>query len=385
MTRRLRRMIVLVLVGWVATGLLASAASQRAPLQTKFAGRPLGDVLRELQATGLNIVFSSEIVRPTMKVLTEPKAVLPRKILDEILRPHGLQVRSGPGGALLVVPAAGTPVTVGPSSSGRGAVFRVPIYATVTDARGVLIPNLGMSDFQIDDDGRRQAITFFKSGIQPMTIAVLLDSSPSLFDVALRLQKAVTEFVGHLRPDDRACLGTFSHVVTLNPALTGDHDVLLRRLGDDAPYPAGTALWDAIEAGRAAVSAEGGRRVVLVVTDASDNSSVADIDALRTRVEREGVMVYGVGVRGLEGLQTRELSAIARSTGGWYFELKSTDDVAAAMLRVADELHRQYVLGFSPRTLDDKLHRIDVKIKARALTVHARAFVFRRPAHADIR
>ena len=70
---------------------------------TKYAGRPLGDVLRELQATGLNIVFSSEIVRPTMKVLTEPKAVRPRKILDEILRPHGLQVRSGPGGALLVV------------------------------------------------------------------------------------------------------------------------------------------------------------------------------------------------------------------------------------------------------------------------------------------
>ena len=66
-------------------------------------GRPLGDVLRELQATGLNIVFSSEIVRPTMKVLTEPKAVQPRKILDEILRPHGLQVQSGPGGALLVV------------------------------------------------------------------------------------------------------------------------------------------------------------------------------------------------------------------------------------------------------------------------------------------
>jgi hypothetical protein len=110
MTRRLRRLIVPVfflIVGWVATGLLASASGQ------KYAGRPLGDVLRELQATGLNIVFSSEIVRPTMKVLTEPKAVLPREVLDEILRPHGLQVRSGPGGALLVVRLRETPpVTV---------------------------------------------------------------------------------------------------------------------------------------------------------------------------------------------------------------------------------------------------------------------------------
>jgi Ca-activated chloride channel family protein len=79
----------------------------------KYAGRPLGDVLRELQAAGLNIVFSSELVGPTLKVLAEPKAVRPREVLDEILRPHGLQVRSGPGGALLVVRLPATPpVTV---------------------------------------------------------------------------------------------------------------------------------------------------------------------------------------------------------------------------------------------------------------------------------
>jgi hypothetical protein len=71
--------------------------------EPRFAGRLLEDVLRELQAGGLNIVYSSEMVRPTMKVLSEPKAVKAREILDEILRPHGLQVRSGPGGTLLVV------------------------------------------------------------------------------------------------------------------------------------------------------------------------------------------------------------------------------------------------------------------------------------------
>jgi len=72
-------------------------------LPAKYAGRPLVDVLRQLQLGGLNIAFSSEIVRPDMKVLTEPTAVRPREVLDEILRPHGLQVQSGPGGALLVV------------------------------------------------------------------------------------------------------------------------------------------------------------------------------------------------------------------------------------------------------------------------------------------
>ena len=72
-------------------------------LDPKFAGRPLGDVLRELQAAGLNIVFSSELVQPTMKVLTEPKGVRPREVLDEILHQHKLRVRSGPGGTLLVI------------------------------------------------------------------------------------------------------------------------------------------------------------------------------------------------------------------------------------------------------------------------------------------
>ena len=129
------------------------------------------------------------------------------------------------------------------------------------------------------------------------------------------MQAVVTWFVRNLLPADRACLGTFSHVVSLNPALTSEHDALLRRLGDEAPRPAGTALWDAIDAGRAAVAREAGRRVVLIVTDAADNSSTADIDAVRTRLEREGVMVYVVGVRGREGIHT--LNGRGMSNSAW--------------------------------------------------------------------
>ena len=70
----------------------------------RYAGRPLGDVLVELRVAGLDIVFGSEYVKPTMKVRNEPKAVLPREILDEILRPHKLQV-SDLNGTLQVVAA----------------------------------------------------------------------------------------------------------------------------------------------------------------------------------------------------------------------------------------------------------------------------------------
>jgi hypothetical protein len=95
-------------------------------------------------------------------------------------------------------------------------------------------------------------------------------------------------------------------------------------------------------------------------------------------------MVYGVGVRGREGLQTREVTAIARATGGWYFELRPTDDVAAAVQRIAEELHRQYVIGFAPRTLDDRVHRIVVKVTKPGLTVRARRSYFA-STKADVR
>ena len=147
-------------------------------------------------------------------------------------------------------------------------------------------------------------ITLFEGGVQPITMAILLDRSPSLFPVAQRAQSAVIELSRRLLPGDRACLGTFCQVVSLDPTLTADADALVKHLGDDVPWPAGTALWDAVEAGRAALEREGGRRVILVVSDAEDNCSRVDADALRARVQHEGIMFYAISIRGREGIDT---------------------------------------------------------------------------------
>jgi hypothetical protein len=68
-----------------------------------LAGRPLSEALAELKARGLNIVFSSELVRPEMRISVEPKTQNLRKILDEILRPHGLAAKEGAKGTLTIV------------------------------------------------------------------------------------------------------------------------------------------------------------------------------------------------------------------------------------------------------------------------------------------
>jgi len=69
----------------------------------RYAGRPLQDVLEELRGSGLGLIYSTDLVRPRMKVKDEPVAREPRKVLDEVLAPHGLQAAPGPAGALVIV------------------------------------------------------------------------------------------------------------------------------------------------------------------------------------------------------------------------------------------------------------------------------------------
>src|SRR5215212_8190255 len=93
----------------LAVVLLANSAVA----QSRYKDRPLVDVLRELQAAGVKVIYSSELVRPDMRVTAEPRARSPRRILDELLNPHGLQIRNGPNGTLLVVRGADSgPVVV---------------------------------------------------------------------------------------------------------------------------------------------------------------------------------------------------------------------------------------------------------------------------------
>ena len=66
------------------------------------------------------------------------------------------------------------------------------------------------------------------------------------------------------------------------------------------------------------------------------------------------------------------LSKIAAATGGGYFELKSTNDLAATFARVADELHHQYALGFTPSALDGKMHSLDLHVKGEGMKARAR-------------
>jgi VWFA-related protein len=74
----------------------------------------------------------------------------------------------------------------------------------------------------------------------------------------------------------------------------------------------------------------------------------------------------------MAGQPDQGLPRIAAATGGGYFELTSANDLAATFARVADELHHQYALGFTPSALDGKLHSLDVRVNGEDMKVRAR-------------
>jgi Ca-activated chloride channel homolog len=313
-------------------------------------------------------------------------------------------------------------LAVGQEPTFKGAVRTVAVYATVTNAEGRLVPDLGRDLFSVFDNGKRQELTLFANDVQPITVVLLLDRSGSMRRNFGLVEKAAEEFVNAMLPSDKARIGSFSNRIQVDPRdFTSSHDELLGVLRTELQEAGPTPLWNAVNVGITALLHQQGRRVILVFTDGMDspmnfsstNNSLKDV---MKRAEEEDVMVYAIGLAGggpsggpigsgrrggyggrggargggYGGGYGRRtpvdkpddgLPKIAAVTGGGYFELISTSDLASTFQRVADELHHQYALGFTPTALDGKMHALEVRVASAGATVRARkSFLARPPA-----
>ena len=310
--------------------------------------------------------------------------------------------------SILVTAAVVALVPVAPPSAQqplRTGARTVAVYATVTDREGRLATDLEREAFEIRDNGRPQPITVFSNDIQPITIVMMLDRSGSMRGNFGLVESAAGEFVRRLRPEDKARIGIFADRIEIQPeGFTSDRQELLGILRSDMPVTGPTPLWNALDQAITALGEQEGRKVALVFSDGGDapgnfafnNRSVMDV---MRRAQQEDVMVYAIGLRttllgrpspgrgpgqfgGRMAVERPDpaLATVAEHTGGGYFELTRADDLAATFARVADELHRQYALGFEPPKLDDKMHKLDVRVKAEGMKVRARKEYFaRRP------
>ena len=261
----------------------------------------------------------------------------------------------------------------------KSSVRTVPIYATVVDSSGRLVPDLERNDFSILDNAKPAEVSLFSSDSQPFTAVVMLDTSASMTANLKLLNRAAEQFLLRLLPVDRAQVGAFNDKIQLSGTFTNNRDELIGAL-NDLYFGNPTRLNDGIGAGLDALKGIDGRRVVLVFTDGEDTSSKTSFKDVLERARDEEVMVYSIGLeseyfngqRVVRTKPSRDLRKISDETGGGYFELVKSADLAPTFSRVAQELRSQYLIGFAPASLDNKVHKLEVKVNRPGMTVRAR-------------
>jgi Ca-activated chloride channel homolog len=277
------------------------------------------------------------------------------------------------GIAALSLPAGAQKIKVSTES--------VPVYVTVTDTQKRLVPDLLQEDFEILDNGKSQTINVFEDKTLPITVTIMLDTSGSMTTALELVKDGAEQFILRMLPADKGQVGEFNDKIRFHPgSFIEDRDQLVYALKHDIDFGYPTRLWDAVDESITRLEGMEGRKVVLVFTDGDDTASHVGLGAVMDRAREKDVMVYAIGLqneyfngqRMVRSQPDRGLKRLAEETGGGYFELKRTADLNTTFTRVAQELHSQYVLGFSPETLDGKVHRLDVRVKKSGMSARAR-------------
>lgn len=272
----------------------------------------------------------------------------------------------------------------------RASTELVSVYATVQDKTTRLVPDLTQDDFVITDNGKPQPITFFSNDVTPFSVVVMLDRSGSMYQHQFRIRDAAMAFVVRLLPDDKARIGTFGNafgnrVLISPPQFTSNKADLVDALQVPVGMGGQSPVWISIDRSITELSNLDGRRVVLIFSDGHDEPVPTlmrvKLKDVMERARLTNVMVYAIGFADVERRSGRDprvvppdpgLRRIADDSGGGYFEIQDTEKLGDIFTRVAEELHRQYWLGFAPPVRDGKVHKITVRAKRPDMTVRAR-------------
>lgn len=263
----------------------------------------------------------------------------------------------------------------------RSRVDVIAVTATVRDAEGALVAGLGREDFEVFEDGVRQPITQFAAGRVPIGLGLLLDVSDSMRGRRIADARAAVQrfLVDLLHPADEFFVVAFNHEPrVIAPWMRGPNG-LDARLEALRPW-GGTALYDAVLHALPLVDKRSRQRAALVlISDGADTASDASVRDVRVRLLRSDAFVYAIAVDppGLRASVTRvnpgALRQITDDSGGRTAVVRDTGEIASATERIAEELNRQYVIGFTSGTPPDgKFHSLRVRVKKPGFRVQAR-------------
>jgi Ca-activated chloride channel family protein len=263
----------------------------------------------------------------------------------------------------------------------KSSVELTVVTVTVRDANGRLVTGLGRDAFKVYEDGAPVAVAQFTNQRVPLGLGLLLDVSDSMVGRRLNDARTAVErfLLDLLAPTDAFFLMAFNHEPHLlfgwKTDPTGVHEALAKL------WPSGgTAIYDAIVAAEPYIANRPRERAALVlITDGADTASDTTFHDLQPTLVRTDTFVYAIAIDTPEPqpiasrVNVEALTDITSQTGGYTEVVRDTADLQTATANIADELNKQYVLGYSsPHPGDGQYHSIRVRTVDPTYRVHAR-------------
>ncbi|HZJ46615.1 MAG TPA: VWA domain-containing protein [Pyrinomonadaceae bacterium] len=289
----------------------------------------------------------------------------------------------------------------------EGDVIRVDtslitIPVTVMDRYGKYIPQLRRENFKIFEDGVEQKIAYFATNDQPFTVALLIDTSGSTQFRLDDIQSAAITFVSKLKPDDSVMVISFDDRIRVLCKPTTDRNLISRAI-KQTNTGGGTRLYDAVdEVLTRHFKGVSGRKAVVLFTDGVDTTSHrASYNSTLRLAEESDAPFYSVdydtsGMRGVFGQgmpggrgtifgipvpmpgipgsttagnpgdyrrAVNYLHALSDTTGGRFYSGDSMFGIGQAFAWIAEELGRQYSLGYYPKVVGKAGQRRAIKVR----------------------
>ena len=284
-----------------------------------------------------------------------------------------------PGAAAARKPQSPTTVQSG-EEVGEGEVVRVTaslvsVPVSVIDRQGKYVVDLQPKDFRIYEDGVEQLITHFSNIDQPFSVVLLMDTSGSTASFLGQMKGAAKSFVEQLRPADTVQPVYFhGEIKPLTAKSINDPNLLSAAIDQisSGPLNMGTRLYDAVDFALSVLRPVSGRKAVILFTDGENTWGKATMKSTLHDAEESDVVVYTLQYGDPPAQQY--LQQLAEKTGGRYFMAADANTIKRSFAEVAEELRRQYVLGYQPNELAPRgqERKIRVKVDRQRVAVRAR-------------
>ena len=272
----------------------------------------------------------------------------------------------------------------------------ITIPVSVFDRNGLYIPNLKQENFKIFEDGKEQEVAFLATTEQPFTVVLMIDVSPSTAFKINEIQEGAIAFVNQLKAQDSVMVIEFDESVHVLSKPTNNRQQLYKAIRK-ADFGNGTSLYDAVDdVLRKKLSKIQGRKAIVLFTDGVDTTSDrSSYDSTLHQAEESDSLIFPIyfntffdnsrrngggmnipfpgsgGVLGSQGtssaayaLGRKYLDDLSAVTGGRVFKAGSTSvDLTAAFEGIAEELRRQYNLGYYPSDTGQAGQRKQIKVR----------------------